>query len=290
MTKDYYKTLGINKNSSEKDVKSAFKKLAKQYHPDKAKNDSQKKEYETKFKEINEAYQVLGDSKKRKQYDTFGSANYNNARGGSGFDPFGRTGGFNGANFDMNDLNDIFGDIFGFSSRQRKGRDLRYALTIDFIESIKGIKKNISVNGHNISLNVPAGVRSGTLIKFANKGEAPGNNIPPGDLIIEINVKPSQEYKRSGYDLYTTKEVTLKTALIGGEIDIKTVDENSKTGFKNVKMKIPEGTDSYTDFRLKSKGMPFQNGKSRGDLFVQIIVKYPNKLNSKQRKAISELF
>lgn len=292
MAQDYYKTLGIEKTATEQDIKSAFKKLAKQYHPDKAKGEAQKKEFEDKFKEINEAYQILSDAQKRKQYDTFGSAGFNGT-GGAGFDPFGGAGGFNwqGAqgNFDFNDLNDIFGDIFGFGSRHRKGRDLRYSMTIDFIESIKGIKKTININGFDINVNVPSGIRSGTMIKYAGKGENPGNNIPPGDLIIEINIKPSSEFKRNGYDLYTTKEVELKKALLGGEVDVKVIDEKSETGFKNVKMKIPEGTSSYTDFRLKSKGMPYPNSNGRGDLYVQVIVKFPKKLTQQQRDTLEKI-
>ena len=287
MSQDYYKTLEIDKKATEQDIKSAFKKLAKQYHPDKAKGDSQKKEFESKFKEINEAYQILSDPQKRKQYDTFGNTGFNGA--GNGYGPFGGAGGFEG-NFDFSDLNDIFGDIFGFGARQRKGRDVRYSMTIDFVESIKGLKKNININGQDININIPSGIRSGTMIKYAGKGENPRNNIPPGDLIIEINVKPSLEFKRNGYDLFTTKEIDFKTAILGGEIDVKVVDKLSNSGFKNIKMKIPEGTNSYSDFRLKSKGMPYPNTTGHGDLYVQVIVKFPKKLSNAQRDAITNLF
>jgi len=298
MSKDYYKTLGVDKKASSDEIKKAYRKLAREWHPDVAKD---KPDADAKFKEINEAYQVLGDEDKRKQYDQFGSNFKNNAGGQDPFggsNPFGQNGGFSGGGFQWSsstqggvDPFDIFEQVFGFRGfgGTRKGRNFRYSLQIDFVDAIRGLKETISVDGHKLKINIPPGVSDGTQIKFAGKGEKIENG-EPGDLYIVISIKPNPNMVRRGDDIFSLEEISIKQAILGDKIDIKVVDPNSNTGFNTVKMKIPKGTQPNTKFRLKGKGMPRMHGSGRGNHYVTVNIEIPKKLNKKQKEAISELF
>lgn len=301
MSKNYYDVLGISKNATENEIKSAYRKLARQYHPDVA---IDKKNAEEKFKEINEAYQVLSDKNKRTQYDQFGATNF--GAGGNtsygGFDPFGGFGGQSpggfkwtystgGQGFEDFDPFDIFEQVFGFRGfgGKRKGRDIKYILNIELKDAIKGLKTEVKVDGQKLNVNIPSGVRNGTQIKFVGKGENPGN-IPPGDLYLIIEIKNGREFNRHGNDIFSELEITMAKAVLGGEVDAEVVDPSQATGFSFVKLKIPAGTQPDTQFRLKGKGMPILNSKSRGDHYITVKVKIPAKLNRDQKRALEELF
>lgn len=308
MPNDYYQTLGVKKDATDAELKSAYRKLAREYHPDVAKD---KAAAEAKFKEINEAYQVLGDKNKRKQYDQFGhaafgkGANPNSGQGfgsggfgGAGFDPFGQ-GGFSwsssGAQGDFGGVDpfDIFEQVFGFRGfgGQRKARSYSYEMQIDFEDSVRGFEKTIEVNGKKLKVKVPPGVDTGTQIKYEGQGEQPTREqIAPGDLYVVINVKPHKEIQRDGYNTISEQTISISMAALGGKIDIKVVDQNSKTAFTTKSLKIPEGTQPNTQFRLRGYGMPHPKGYGTGDHYVIIKVEIPKKLNKEQKKALKELF
>jgi len=280
--KDYYQTLGINKGASVDEVKKAYKKLAREYHPDVAKD---KTTAEEKFKEINEAYQVLSNPQKKQQYDQFGFAG-NNA-GGQGTGPFGGFGQGGQSysyttNFDDFDLGDIFEGIFtgGF---KRKGRDEQYILNINFLDAVNGITKETVIKGKNIKINVPAGANTGTKIRFEGMGEkARHQGYPSGDLYIVVQVNPHKEFKRQNEHVFTFLEISLTTAVLGDQIEVNTVQGK-------VKLKIPSGTQNNTQFRLKGKGIKRIRGNGTGDHYVTVEIKIPTKLNRNAKKLFEEL-
>jgi len=296
MAKDYYKILGVDKTATSDDIKKAYRKLAREWHPDVAKD---KPEAEAKFKEINEAYQVLGDEQKRSQYNQFGS-NFN-SNGQPGANPFGEGfAGFGNNGFQWSsstgqggsvDPFDIFEQVFGFRGfgGARRGRNVRYSLPIDFVDAIRGLDETITVDGHKLKIKVPKGVHDGTQIKFTGKGERPEDGREPGDLYIVITIKEPKDLVRNGDDIYSLEEISIKQAMLGDKIDVKVVDPDSNTGFSTVKMKIPQGTQSNTKFRLKGKGMPRMRGYGRGDHYVTVNVKIP-KLSKKQKEIVKEYF
>jgi DnaJ-class molecular chaperone len=300
---DYYKTLGVNKSATEAEIKSAYRKLAREWHPDVAK---EKPNAEAKFKEINEAYQVLSDKQKRSQYDQFGHAafgkgsNHNTGSQGfaGGFDPF-SGGGFhwstNGAQGDFGNIDpfDIFEQVFGFRGfgGQRKARSYSYEIQINFEDSIKGFEKTIDINGKKLKVKIPPGVDSGTQIKYEGHGEKPSRDgMLPGDLYVIIHVKPHKEMQREGFNTFGEQTISIAEAALGTKIDIKTVDPKSETGFSTKQLKIPEGTQPNTQFRLRGYGMPHPKGYGRGDHYVLIKVEIPKKLNKEQKQALKELF
>ena len=297
MSKDYYKTLGINKNASTDEIKKAYRKLAREWHPDVAKD---KPNAEAKFKEINEAYQVLSDSSKKAQYDQFGS-DFNQQNAGQGGNPFGGSGfGSNGFQWSYQsgpgqggaDPFDIFEQVFGFRGfgGSRRGQNYRYNLPIDFADAVKGLEETVEIEGHKLKIKVPSGVTDGTQIKFAGKGENPKDGREPGDLYIVISIKPVDDMLRHGNDILSVEEISIKQALLGDKIEVKVVDPDSNTGFSKVTMKIPSGTQPNTKFRLKNKGMPKMRGIGRGDHYVTVKINIPKRLNRKQKEAISSLF
>ena len=308
---DFYKTLGVSRNATDAELKKAYRKLAREWHPDVAKD---KENAEQKFKEINEAYQVLSDPKKRAQYDQFGEAAFGGASGGaadagqgfggtSGFNPFGSSGGgpftwsyttSSSGSEGFNDPFDIFEQVFGFrgfNSYKRKGRNVRYILAIDFVDAIKGLEKTINVENHKLKLKLPPGVRDGTQIKFAGKGEpAQTKDGEPGDLYITIQVKPSNEFVRQDDDIFSVLEVDMAQAAIGDKVDVKVIDPNSASGFTTKKVKIPAGTQPGSQIRLRNFGMPRLHGSGRGDHYLTIKVKIPQKLTKDQKKCLKETF
>ena len=298
---DYYSILGVGKTATEAEIKSAYRKLAREWHPDVAKDKPNAAE---KFKEINEAYQVLGDKEKRKQYDQFGSSafnkgggfNQNGAYGAGGFNPFG--GGFQwstggSGEYENIDPFDIFEQVFGFrgfGGGARRGRSVRYNLTISFEDSIKGYEETLNVDGRKLKIKLPPGVAEGTQVKFEGMGEKSPDGNHAGDLYIVISIAHSKDFERQGYDIFSTHNISFSTAALGGKAKIKVVDPKSDTGFTEKDLKIPEGTQSETQFRLKGFGMQHPKGYGRGDHYVTIKVEVPKKLNKQQKQALKELF
>jgi len=296
--KDYYKILNLEKNASKEDIKKAFRKLAHEHHPDKNKGDAGS---EQKFKEASEAYSVLSDDNKRAQYDRFGSAGpggagFNPGQGGFGgqgfggfdFSQFNQGGGFHfnqgGVEFD---LGDIFGEFFGGGNRPRKGRNITIDTEISFKDSIFGIEKEISVNNSKFSIKIPPGIESGQGLRVAEKGEDGSGG--KGDLIVRIWVKEHSIFRKQAFDLIMDLSIKLTLALVGGVIDIETLEGK-------LEMKIPAGTSHGEILRIKGKGVPYETsgsifgtGGRRGDLLVVINVDMPKKLSKKAKELIDSL-
>ncbi len=304
--KDFYQTLGVAKSSTADEIKKAYRKLAMQYHPDK--NQGNKKA-EDKFKELSEAYEVLSDIDKRKNYDTFGHAGVNgNPFGGPGGqqgNPFGR----GGNPFGNADINDLFGDIFGEafgggaargrSSQQQqqqqrarqgsKGADLRYTLTITFEEASIGCDKVISFvrqvgsreEAAKLSVTVPAGVKEGQRLKLSEEGDKPSSGAA-GDLYVIINLQEHLLFKREEADVMLDLPVKYTEAILGTEIEIPTLSGKAQ-------IKIPAGTYSGQVLRLKGKGFPRIGGIGNGDMLVRLLVDTPQKTNTRQKELLEEL-
>ncbi|MBR4395855.1 MAG: molecular chaperone DnaJ [Eubacteriaceae bacterium] len=361
--RDYYEVLGVDKNATADDIKKAYRKLAMKYHPDRNPGD---KTAEAKFKEINEAYQILSNEDERARYDQFGFAGVDGSQGG--YD----AGGFSGfSGFSGGDFSDIFSDLFstfggggdysgfsGYSSSAgpKKGSDLRVNLTITFDEAVSGVEKKIKLNRmeacrkcggsgaapgtsqktcpkchgtgqvktssrtilgmmqtvttcdqchgtgqvvekpcpdcsgsgvtkatRTITVNIPAGVDTGNILTLRGEGNTGANSGGKGDVFIVINVKPHEYFRRDGSDIYLDMPISMVSAALGCEVRVPTID-----GF--VKLKVPEGTQSGTVFKLGGKGIK-QNGvlnRGRGDQFVTIIAEVPKKLNMRQKEALKE--
>lgn len=305
--RDYYQTLGVEKSASQDEIKKAFRKLAIKYHPDKNKGD---KEAEAKFKEISEAYEVLGDPEKRKKYDQVGEnwKYYEQAqREGRGFDwgQYGFGSGRGGQTYHFEgDFGDMFGggtggfsDFFeqffggGFGgARQRtkpsrlfKGQDYAAELEISLEDAYKGTPKIFNVAGQSIKLNIKPGIEDGHVLKIPGKGSPGANGAPPGDLLVTIRVAKDSRFERKGSDLYADLPVDLYTAVLGGKVNVKT--------FKgNINLTIPKESSSGKVMRLAKMGMP-KYGKSGefGDLYLKLDVQIPKNLTEKEMKLFEEL-
>lgn len=361
MSKDYYEILGVSKNASQDEIKTAFRKKAHEHHPDKG-GDAEK------FKEYNEAYQVLGNTEKRKQYDQFGSAFQNGQAGFNGANWGGFSGFQNGAkmDFDFEDLSEMFGgfgDIFGFGSGSRqgsyrkssRGRDLEMEIKLTFLEAVFGLEKELSfvknttcdhcagqgsepgstVNScstcrgtgfvarvqrtilgniqtkspcpscggegkiysqkcskcsgsgiikANIKLKVkiPAGINEGESIRLSGQGEAGQKGAPAGDLFLRVKIEPHKYFIRAGYDIKSEQKISIKQAILGDKIPLQTVHGE-------VNLKIPEGTQSGTVFKIKEKGVPKLHGRGQGDHYVRVIVNIPKNLSKKQKNILNEI-
>ena len=347
MKRDYYEVLGVEKHCGEQDIKSAYRKLAMQYHPDRNPNNP---DAEEKFKEVTEAYAVLMDADKRSAYDRFGHAGVTGA-GGAGFDP--------GA---FQDLSDIFGEFFGIGdlfgaatgrrrTRAQRGPDLREDLTLEFEEAVFGTETKVAVRRHEaceecsgtgtapgkapvtcrscqgrgqvryqqgffsmartcptcqgagnvitdpclkckgegrvlrqraVEAKVPAGVEDGTRIRFSGFGEAGAFGGPPGDLYVVLHVKEHPFFTREGNDLHCVIPVSFTQVALGAEIKVPTLEGEQV-------LKIPEGTQSGTTFRVKGKGVPVLQGRGKGDLYVEVRAQTPGKLTKRQRELLQEL-
>ena len=345
--RDYYEVLGVARVATDVEIKSAYRKLAMTYHPDRNPNNP---EAEDRFKEITEAYAILADGEKRTLYDRFGHAGLGSAGGPAGFDP---------AIFQ--DFGDIFGDIFGFGdmfgqggrrrSRAQRGADLREDLHLEFEEAVFGVDKQVNVRRHEtcdacrgtgaapgkapvscrscngrgqvryqqgffsiartcpacqgagnvitdpcpkckgegrlmrervVETKVPAGVEDGTRIRFSGLGEAGAFSGPAGDLYIVLHVKEHAFFEREGNDLHCVVPISFPQAALGTEIMIPTLEGEHK-------LKVPEGTQSGTSFRIRSKGVPILNSHGKGDLYVEVRIQTPAKLNKRQRELVAEL-
>ena len=290
--RDYYEVLGVSKSASDDEIKKAYRKLAVKYHPDKNPGD---KEAEAKFKEINEAHDVLADKQKRARYDQFGHAGV----GGAG-SPFGGAGGnpFAGGNFNFNGqtfnfdfgggspLDDIIGSIFGFGGggarRPRRGADYQTAVTLTFEEAIFGTTKKVSVEGHDLKVKIPAGIDDGMSIRLRGKGgPAPSKDAAPGDLYVRVRVKSHKHLTREGAIILSEEKISMVDAALGCEIEVETVD-----GL--VTMKVPAGTQSGTPFKLSGHGVPFRADGDRGPHIVTVVVETPRNLSRKQKELLEE--
>jgi curved DNA-binding protein len=335
MTKDYYQILGINKGASKEEIKRAFRKMARKYHPDV--NPDEPKSGE-KFKEINEAYSILNDDKKREMYDKFGVVegdtstyrNWGGAPGGGrayrspdgttyyysssgspgGFDfndifsNFGRSrsnrGSQRSGGFDFfNDLGDIF-DVFSnkgrssrtstsdFGNRPIEGDDLRYDMEISFIEAFKGGEKRISYKDPNtgqvntLKVKIPKGIKDHQKLRLKGKGMPGMNGGPPGDLYININVKPHPIFKIEDDDILVEKDVSFTTAVLGGKIQVPGIE-------KTLNVTVPPGTSDGSILRLKNQGFYQTGSDKRGSELVKISITVPTKLNKTQKELLEKL-
>ncbi len=285
--RDYYEVLGVSKNASDDEIKKAYRKLAIKYHPDKNPGD---KTAEAKFKEINEAHDVLSDKQKRARYDQFGHAGVGGGAGGfGGGNPFGGGFNYNGQsfNFDFGGggvFDDILGSLFGFGGprRPRKGADYQTTVTLTFEEAIFGTTKDIDHNGENIKVKIPAGIDDGMSIKLRGKGgPAPEGGSEPGDLYVRIRVKPHKSLTREGAIILSEQTIDMVDAALGCEVEVLTVDGV-------VTMKVPAGTQSGTPFKLSGHGVPFRNDGDRGPHIVTILVETPRNLSRKQKELLEE--
>jgi curved DNA-binding protein len=297
--RDYYELLGVSRNASEEELKRAYRKLAMKYHPDRNAN---KKEAEERFKEINEAYAVLSDKEKRKQYDQFGAEGFRQRYTqedifrGFDFDEIlsGIFGGRGKRDFRFTgrggfDFGDLFGGGGGYQEMGRtplRGEDVVYELTLSLEEAAAGGEKRISYrkNGRTeeISVKIPRGIPSGKKLRLAGKGMAGKNGGPAGDLYLQISVADHPTFKREGDDLTVEKEVTFSEAVLGTTIDVPTLE-----GVK--KVRIPPGTQSHTKLRLRGLGISRFQGEGKGDEFVKVMIRVPKKLSEKSRKLVEEL-
>ncbi|HZM23037.1 MAG TPA: J domain-containing protein, partial [Anaerolineales bacterium] len=281
--KDYYKILGVDRKAGEDEIRKAYRKLAMQYHPDRNPNDKQAEE---RFKEINEAYQVLSDSKKRMHYDRLGS-DYSTwqRRGAPGDFDWGQYGGFpSGTRVDVDDMDEMFGGgfseffrtIFGIGNAPTRMQGYQQELVISLEEAYKGTTRLLQSNGKDKQVRIPAGVRTGSKVRVPNAG-------PSGlDLYLVVDVQDDKRYERRGNDLHTTATVSVFTAILGGEADVETLDGK-------LKLNIPAGTQPEQVFRLAGRGMPHvRNSNEKGDLFVRLKVSIPKYLSSKQRELLDE--
>ena len=282
--RDYYEVLGVSKNASDDEIKKAYRKLAVKYHPDKNPGD---KEAEAKFKEINEAHDVLSDKQKRARYDQFGHAGVGG--GAAGGNPF-QNGNFNfngqSFNFDFGGggFEDILGSLFGFGGprRPRRGDDYQVQVTLTFEEAIFGTTKTVDYNGKDLKIKIPAGIDDGMSIRLRGKGgEAPTPDGEKGDLYVRIRVKPHKHLTREGNIILSEEVISMVDAALGCEIEVETVDGK-------ITMKVPAGTQSGTPFKLSGHGVPFRADGDRGPHIVTIIVETPKNLSRKQKELLEE--
>lgn len=277
---DYYATLGVSKTASDDEIKKAYRREALSWHPDRHKDD--KEEAERKFKEINEAYQVLSNKDKRAAYDQYGHTAFSpggspfggGAQGGQ-WGPFTYTysssGGspFGGADF--GDPFDIFEQFFGgspFGSRRGAARIPRYSIAIDFMEAVHGVEKQVEIGGKRRKIKIPAGVDEGSRINFA-------------DFILSINVHPHKVFEREGDDILVGVSIPFSLAALGGEIDVPTIDGD-------ITIRVRPGTQSGTMVRLRERGVKHVRGSGRGDEYVRLNVAVPTHLSREQKSIIEE--
>lgn len=345
---DYYSLLGLAKGCDEKDLKAAFRKKAMECHPDRHPND---KDAERRFKEINEAYEILKDPQKRSAYDQFGHAAFE--RGGGQ----GAGAGFSGAGGAFSDIfEDIFGEMMGGNRARRapgreRGADLRYNMEVTLEEAFGGKNAEISVptaisceacsgsgakpgsspkqcstcsgsgrvraasgffsiertcptcqgrgevisdpcgkcggqgrvtRERTLSVNIPAGIEDGVRIRLAGEGEAGARGGPAGDLYIFLSIKPHEFFQRDGADLFCRVPISMITAALGGQFEVTTL------GGSKAQIKVPDGTQTGKQFRLKGKGMPVMRSQNTGDLYIQVVTETPQNLTRRQRELLEE--
>src|SRR5664279_2913405 len=305
--RDYYEILSVSRTVTDAELKAAYRKLAMQHHPDRNPGDT---ECEHKFKELNEAYDVLKDGDKRAAYDRFGHAAFE--QGGMG----GAAHGF-GADF-AHTFSDIFEDLFGMGGGRRgggRGSDLRYNMEIGLAEAFAGKTAQIRIptsvtcevcsgtgakagskpkqcatcggagrvtRERNLSVNIPPGVEDGTRIRLAGEGEAGLRGGSAGDLYIFLSLTPHEFFQRDGADLHCRVPISMVTAAVGGEFEVPAIDGSQ------ARVKVPAGTQAGRRFRLSGKGMPVLRSKQTGDMYVQVAVETPQNLTKRQRELLAE--
>jgi curved DNA-binding protein len=294
--KDYYKVLGVDRDADEQEIKRAYRKLALKYHPDKNPDDDSAEE---RFKEINEAYEVLGDPDKRAKYDRLGHSyrQWERAGAGSDFDWTQWTGAApgGGVRVEFGDLGDLFGggfsdffnSVFGGGgarpgARQRpRGRDLEQPVTISLQEAYQGTSRVLQRDGRNLEVKIPPGARTGTRVRLSGQGETGYGQA--GDLYLAVRVEPNPAFQRTGADLRTDLDVDLYTAVLGGEAQVP-------TPAGPVVLTIPAGSQPGQQIRLRGRGMPrLRNPSEHGDLFATLKVQLPTDLTEEQRKLFEQL-
>jgi curved DNA-binding protein len=292
---DYYNVLEVSKDATEADIRKAYRKLARKYHPDLNPNDNAAK---VKFQQINEANEVLSDPGKRKKYDQYGhewkQREEANRQQGENAGPYQqhRTGAgqqFSG-NFSGSDFSDFFESMFGGGAGRQsrgqarfRGQDINAELHLELKDVYKTAKQTLTVNGKNIRLTIPAGVENGQTIKIAGHGGEGANGGPPGDLYITFVISNPTKFNRKGNDLHTVVELDLYTAVLGGDLTIDTFDGK-------VKLPIKPETQNNTRVRLKGKGFPVYKKEGEfGDLFVTWQIKLPTNLSAKEKELFLEL-
>jgi len=289
--RDYYEVLGVKKGASVDEIKKAYRKLAVKYHPDKNQGDKQAEE---RFKEINEAYAVLSDPKKKEEFDRFGSNNFHQRYSQEDiFRGFNVDDMFRGQGFGTDD---IFSRIFGDAMRRQrgggpgrmaaKGEDFSMEIQVTFRDAYDGAEKRIAFMRDGVreelSVKIPAGIESGAKLRVAGRGGAGRMGGPGGDLFLTVNVGPDPLFQREGDDIVLSHEVRFSQAVLGGAIDVPTME-----GAKRIR--IPAGIQSGTKVRLKGLGFPQMGHKVRGDMYVKIHVEVPEKLSARQKELIEEL-
>ena len=299
MAEDYYKLLGVAKTASGEEIKKAYRKLAMKYHPDRTKGD---KAAEERFKKISEAYAVLSDSKKRKEYDTFGSEGFH--------ERFSQEDIFRGSNFndifsDLGfDLNDLFssrggrsrftftgGGPFGGAGQQQqaqmKGSDVVYEMPLTLREIATGTNKTVTLQHQGqterINVKIPKGLLSGKKLRLNGKGNPSPYGGPAGDLFIQAKLLNDPIFSAEDQDLYINREIKLSEALLGTTISVPTLDD------RQLNLKIPPGTKHGTKMRLSGHGLPSMKGSAKGHLYVRILIQMPKKLTPEQKKLVAEL-
>ncbi len=316
--KDYYNILGLNRNASEREIKQAYRRLARQYHPDVNPGD---KSAESKFKQINEAYEVLSDSEKRRKYDQFGDQwQYADQFAKAGWQQAPSWGFSQGKEFHFggDDLGSLFGDLFGVGNRSRRvrsrrGRDIEHPVEITLEEAYHGVKRTIALRTEEpcsackgtgriqnlpcsacrgsgvvasvkrLEVKVPSGVKDGSRVRVAGKGEPGYTGGASGDLYLVVSVKPHRLFERKGDDLYVEVAVPLTVAVLGGEVQVPTL----KAG--KLALRIPVETQNGRTFRLAGQGMPHLGNSSRGDLFAKVSIVLPTDLSPQEKELFEQL-
>lgn len=313
--KDYYKILGVSKTADEKEIKSAYRKLARKYHPDVNPGDSTAEE---KFKEISEAYEVLSSPEKRQKYDQYGQY-WNQVGSGGGFQ-YGPQQGYESFTFDFSGFGDnvnfsrtqrgesgfsdffemLFGDLSGFNtaqsntsstsgrrrrstytSQQSKGANIESEMEISLEDAFNGNKKSILLNGKKLEVSIPKGVKDGQKIRLADQGyDGPAGK---GDLLIKVKIRPHPMFERKDDDLYIELPVDYVTAALGGEVSVPTLSGR-------VTMNIPQGTTGGRTFRLPGQGMPkLKDPNSRGNLFAKVRIQIPSEISEKEKELLQQI-
>ncbi|MEA1785182.1 J domain-containing protein [Arenibacter sp. GZD96] len=285
---DYYNILGVSKSASQTEIKKAYRKMARKYHPDVNPNDT---EAEANFKKVNEAYEVLGDAEKRKKYDRYGK----DWEHGEAYEKAQRhtqqRRKSENSDFGTQDFSDFFEAMFGgggqnFNGNRKvkfRGQDVNAALRIPLSEVYKTHQKTFTINGKNIRITIPAGIENGQIIKIAGHGGPGRNGGPKGDLFIQFSIENDTPFKRDGDHLYRTVPLDLYTALLGGEITLDTFDGK-------VKLKIKPETQNGTTVKLRNKGFPkYKKEGEYGDLFITFSITMPTGLTPKEKELVTAL-